>query len=87
VSRRITAYPSLPIFQGSDPSRHISDNLYLAGRVAEDFVGLPFGWDQPDDGFAVLGDQHRLTAVQYQIPNRLAGGFELTAGIGFIMRS
>jgi hypothetical protein len=35
----------------------------------------------------VLGDQHRLTAVQYQIHNRHAGGFELTAGIGFIMRS
>jgi hypothetical protein len=76
--------PSLgsPTFQWSDRSHDISDNLYFAGHVAEDFVGLPSGWDQPDDGFAVLGDQHRLTAVQDLIHNRQAVRFELT-GICF----
>jgi hypothetical protein len=71
-----------PTFQWSDRSHDISDHLYFAGHVAEDFVGLPSGWDQPDDGFAVLGDQHRLTAVQDLIHNRQAVRFELT-GICF----
>ena len=80
MSRRITAYPSLglPIFQWSDRSHDISDNLYFAGHLAEDFVGLPFGWDQPDDGFAVLGDQRRLTAVQYLVHHGHAVRSELT---------
>jgi hypothetical protein len=51
----------------------ISPTIFnFAGHVAEDFVGLPFGWDQPDDGFA------GLTAVQYLIHNRQAVRFELT---------
>jgi hypothetical protein len=46
--------------------------------LAEDFVGLPFGWDQPDDGFAVLGDQRRLTALQYLVHHGQAVRSELT---------
>src|ERR1019366_3999680 len=82
VSSRITGSASfgLPIFQWRDWSYDVADDLYLAGHIAEDLVGLLPSRDELDHGFAVLGDHHGLSAVQDPIHDSQALRFELAGG-------
>src|ERR1017187_49233 len=82
VSSRITGSASfgLPIFQWRDWSYDVADDLYLAGHVAEDLVGLLLSGDELDHGLAVLGDHHGLAALHHAIHDSQALRFELTGG-------